>query len=166
MKDWKKVLIKESTPICEAIKVIDEGAVQIALVVDEEMRLLGTITDGDVRRGILRGVALEEPASQIMNANPTVVGVQQSRNEILKLLQQKSLHQVPILDDEGCLVGMEVIEGLLRTQTRENLVLIMAGGLGRRLGALTNDCPKPMLHVTHFSICLPEPSSNSFNSKA
>lgn len=147
MKDWKKVLISESTPIREAIKVIDEGALQIALVANAELQLLGTITDGDVRRGILKGVALEEPASQIMNANPTFARVQQSRNEILNLLQQKSLHQVPVLDQKGRLVGMEVIEALLRPQTRDNLVVIMAGGLGSRLVPLTNDCPKPMLHV-------------------
>ena len=147
MKDWRNVLISVSTPIREAIKVIDEGALQIALVVSAELRLLGTITDGDVRRGILKGVALEEPASRIMNANPTFARVQQSRNEILNLLQQKSLHQVPVLDQEGRLVGMEVIEALLRRQSRDNLVVIMAGGLGSRLVPLTNDCPKPMLRV-------------------
>jgi len=147
MKDWKKVLISEMTPIREAIKIIDEGALQIALVVDEKQRLLGTITDGDVRRGILKGIALEESAGSIMNVTPIAVKVQQSREEILELLRQKSLHQVPVLDQEGRLVGLEVIEGLLRPRTRDNLVVIMAGGLGSRLGSLTEDCPKPMLRV-------------------
>lgn len=147
MKDWKRTLISEHTSIREAIKVIDEGALQIALVVDENLRLLGTITDGDVRRGILKGIALEEPASRIMNANPRVAKAEQSRDEILKLLRQKLLHQIPVLNQEGCLVGLEVIEDLLRPQIRDNRVVIMAGGLGSRLGSLTNDCPKPMLHV-------------------
>ncbi len=98
MKDWKKILISESTPIREAIKVIDEGGVQIALVVDANKQLLGTITDGDVRRGILKGIALEESSARIMNTTPTVVQVQQSHDEILKLLRQKSLLQVPVLD--------------------------------------------------------------------
>lgn len=147
MKDWKKILISESTPIREAIKVIDEGALQIALVVDNDRRLLGTITDGDVRRGILSGVDLEGLAVSIMNTNPTVAHVQESREEALKLLQQKSLHQVPIVDHEGRLVGLEVIEDLMRPQIRDNLVVIMAGGLGSRLGPLTKDCPKLMLHV-------------------
>lgn len=147
MKDWKKTLISERTSIREAIKVIDEGALQIALVVDENQRLLGTITDGDVRRGILKGIALEESASQIMNANPRVAKAEQSRDEIFMLLREKSLHQIPVLNQEGCLVGLEVIEDLLRPQTRDNRVVIMAGGLGSRLGSLTNDCPKPMLHV-------------------
>lgn len=147
MKDWKKVLISESTPIREAIKVIDDGALQIALVVDKNERLLGTITDGDVRRGILQGIALEEPAARIMNINPRVAQGHQSRAEILKLLRQKTLHQVPVVDLGGRLVGLEVIDDLMRPQTRDNLVVIMAGGLGSRLGHLTKDCPKPMLRV-------------------
>jgi dTDP-glucose pyrophosphorylase len=147
MKDWKKVLISESTSIREAIKVIDEGALQIALVVDNNGRLLGTITDGDVRRGILKGIALEDSAARIMNSTPTVAHTQDSRDEILKRLHQKSLHQVPVLDQEDRLVGLEVIEDLMLPQIRDNLVVIMAGGLGSRLGHLTKDCPKPMLSV-------------------
>ncbi len=147
MKDWKKTLIFESTCIREAIKVIDEGALQIALVVDADRRLLGTVTDGDVRRGILKGIGLEEPASRIMNADPTIAQVHESREVTLKLLRQKLLHQLPVVDKDGRLVGLEVIEDLLRPQIRENLVVIMAGGLGSRLAPMTNDCPKPMLRV-------------------
>lgn len=147
MKDWKKVLVSENTPIREAIEVIDAGALQIALVVDEGRRLLGTITDGDVRRGILKGIALEEPAARIMNAKPTIAKVEESRDKILQRLRQRSLHQIPVLDQQGRLVGLEVIEDLLRPKSRENLVVIMAGGLGSRLAPMTNDCPKPMLHV-------------------
>ena len=147
MKSWEKVLISQSTSIREAVKVIDEGALQIALVVDRDDRLLGTITDGDVRRGILKGIPLEESVSRIMNVAPTVAQAQGRREETLKLLRQNSLRQVPVVDQEGRLVGLEVIEDLMRPQTRENLVVIMAGGLGSRLGSLTKDCPKPMLHV-------------------
>lgn len=147
MKDWKIILISETMPIREAIKVIDEGALQIALVVDANERLLGTITDGDVRRGILKGVGLEEAASRIMNTNPTVAQAQQDREEIFEKLRQRSLHQVPVLNQQGRVVGLEVIEDLLSPQKKDNLVVIMAGGMGRRLGSLTSDCPKPMLRV-------------------
>lgn len=147
MKNWRKVLISESTPIREAIKIIDEGALQIALVVDNNERLLGTITDGDIRRGILKGIALENTAARIMNSNPTVAHTQDSRDEILKLLRQKSLHQLPVLDHEGHLVGLEVIEDLVSPQARDNLVVIMAGGLGIRLKQLTSETPKPLLKV-------------------
>ena len=147
MKNWKKVLVSEDTPIREAIKVIDEGALQIALVVDKNEKLLGTITDGDVRRGILKGIALEEPASRIMNFQPTVAYEQESRDEVLKRINQKLLHQLPVVDKDGHLVGLEVTENLMRPLVRDNLVVIMAGGLGSRLGSLTKACPKPMLLV-------------------
>ncbi len=147
MKDWRKVLISENTSIHEAIKVIDEGALQIALVVDNDGLLLGTITDGDIRRGILQGISLEDPSARIMNTSPAVAHMQESREAILALLSQKSLRQLPVLDQDGRLVGLEIIEDLLTPQARENLVVIMAGGLGSRLQPLTNDCPKPMLLV-------------------
>ena len=147
MKDWKKTLIFENATIRDAIKVIDEGALQIALVTDNVWRLLGTITDGDVRRGILKGIALEESSTRIMNTHHTVARMHESRDEILKRIHQKSLHQIPLLDQEDRIVGLEIIEDMLRPQSKDNVVVIMAGGLGTRLGDLTNDCPKPMLHV-------------------
>jgi NDP-sugar pyrophosphorylase family protein len=95
----------------------------------------------------LKGIALEDPAARIMNVNPTVVHLEESRDETLKLLRLKSIHQVPVVDQAGRLVGLDIIEDLMRPQARDNLVVIMAGGLGSRLGALTRDCPKPMLRV-------------------
>lgn len=147
MKDWQKVLVAATASIREVIKVIDDGALQIALVVDADRRLLGTVTDGDVRRGILRGIALEEPVTQIMNAAPSVVPADRQREEVLALLRSKSLRQVPVVDQERRLVGLEVIDDLLQPARRDNLVVIMAGGLGSRLRPMTDDCPKPMLRV-------------------
>lgn len=147
MKDWKKVLISPSTPIRKTIEAIDTGAMQIAVVVNENNRLLGTVTDGDLRRGVLRGVSLDDAVEHIMNSQPTTVGLHESRETILALMKNKSLHQIPVIDDDGCVVGIEILDELIKTLQRDNAVVLMAGGLGSRLGPLTNDCPKPLLKV-------------------
>jgi dTDP-glucose pyrophosphorylase len=147
MKNWKNTLLDNESTIHDAIKVIDQSGLQIALIVDSDHRLLGTVTDGDVRRGILNGIPLVGPVHLIMNTTPTVTSERETRAETLKLLRQKSLHQVPVVDQAGRIVGLEVIEALMRPPIRDNKIIIMAGGLGSRLGPLTKDCPKPMLRV-------------------
>jgi len=147
MKDWKKVVLNPEIPIREAIRIIDAGALQIALVVDADNRLLGTVTDGDVRRGILREVPFDESVCQIMNPQPAMANVLQTREEILALMKQRSIHQIPLVDDGCRLVGLEIMETLLQTRRLPNRVVVMAGGLGSRLRPMTNDCPKPMLKV-------------------
>lgn len=147
MKDWKKVILTPEISIREAISTIDAGALQIALVVDADNKLLGTVTDGDVRRGILREIPLDASVCEIMNPGPAVVNVHQSREEILALMKKKSLRQIPLVDGSGRLVGLEVIEAILQPPDFPNQVVIMAGGLGTRLRPMTNNCPKPMLKV-------------------
>lgn len=147
MKDWKKVIISPEASIREAIRTIDAGALQIALVVDAENRLQGTVTDGDVRRGILREISFDDSVCKIMNSRPVVARQKQGREKILGLMIERSLHQIPTVDDEGRLAGLEVVEALLQSQHFSNQVVIMAGGLGSRLRPMTNDCPKPMLKV-------------------
>ncbi len=147
MKDWKKTLIRADATILEAMKVIDESSLQIALVVDEDSRLLGTVTDGDIRRCILRNVSLEEPVRGIMNPDPVVAGDTGSRAEVLALMREKSLHHIPVVDAEGRIVSLQSIETVIHPVSRDNWVVIMAGGEGVRLRPMTNDCPKPMLKV-------------------
>ena len=147
MNRWKDVLIPPSMSILEAIKVIDASALQIALVVGEENRLLGTLTDGDVRRAILKGGPLSDPVESVMCRQFTSVSFQEPRESILSLMKQKQLHQIPILDENRSIVGLELWDELLKTKRLDNLVVLMAGGLGSRLGHLTKECPKPLLKV-------------------
>ena len=147
MKDWKKTLVTPETPIFEALKIIDQAALKIALVADEQGKLLGTVTDGDVRRALIRNISLQSPISGIMNASPTTARQNEKKKQILAAMKEKSLRQIPLLDAAGRVVGIEAFEELLASKTRDNWVVLMAGGLGKRLAPLTDDCPKPMLKV-------------------
>lgn len=144
MKDWKRILIKPDASIIEAIEIIDNGSLQIALVVDSDNRLLGTVTDGDVRRGLLKRIDInEEPVTLIMNAKPTVARSNENREAIFALMKAKDLGQMPIVDEQGRVISLET----LHSYEPDNWVVIMAGGIGSRLSPLTQDNPKPMLHV-------------------
>jgi dTDP-glucose pyrophosphorylase len=147
MKNWKEILIQKDATIHEAIKKIDSASSQIVLVVDRGGRLLGTVTDGDIRRGILKGLPYEEPVVKVMNSSPITTVQNVSRVEVLKLMQDHQVARIPILDDKGQVAGVEILNELLKPKSKENIVVLMAGGMGTRLKPLTNDCPKPMLEV-------------------
>ena len=147
MKTWQDALTSPESTVREAVSTIDAAGLQIAIVVDEDRRLLGTVTDGDVRRAILRGVALDDAVIGVMNANPTTAREHDDRETLLTLMRQRHLHQIPLLDATWRVVGLEVLDNLLQPKRRPNAVVLMAGGLGSRLSPLTDDTPKPLLHV-------------------
>ncbi len=147
ISNWKDLLIQQGTSIVQAIKVIDSGGMQLALVIDEEGRLIGTVSDGDIRRGILRGIPLDHSVGEVMNCNPLVAGPSTTQDEIFSLLKSHILRQLPILDTSRRILGLAALEDFLNKETHDNPVIIMAGGMGHRLYPLTRDTPKPMLRV-------------------
>ncbi|MDQ3484552.1 MAG: nucleotidyltransferase family protein [Actinomycetota bacterium] len=140
-------LLLPSASIVDALRAVDRGAVAIALMVDGEDRLLGTVSDGDIRRALLSGHTLDDPVAPHARTRPQVVLEGTGRAEILDLMRARALAQIPIVDDDGRLVGMHLLRELLGRQDRPNWAVIMAGGRGTRLAPLTDSMPKGMLRV-------------------
>ncbi|MBF0159892.1 MAG: nucleotidyltransferase family protein [Magnetococcales bacterium] len=147
MRSWRAILVHPEHSILEAVRVMDQGALGAVLVVNHQQRLLGVVTDGDVRRGLLQRIRMEAPVTTVMCDTPTVAKMSDSKEHIFALMRTRSLNHVPIVDDDYRLVGLETLKVMVRPQPRDNWVVLMAGGLGSRLGPLTERCPKPLLHV-------------------
>ena len=147
MADWKKTLVTEAVTISEAVNILNEVSLRIVLVVNSNMQLLGTITDGDIRRGLARHVQMSDPVDVIMNKTPVTVSIETSREAVLGVMRRYDILQVPILDADDRVVKVEFLQDFTHQEVLENPVLLMAGGVGTRLQPLTNDVPKPMLKV-------------------
>ncbi|MEX0694478.1 MAG: nucleotidyltransferase family protein [Rhodospirillales bacterium] len=148
MNDWHQARIDGRVTVAEAIRVIDRSGFQIALVTDKDDRLMGTITDGDVRRAILRGTTLESMASKIMNKSPVTMNITSSNEERLSFMNERQIRQIPIVNDHRAVVDLVHINDLMKApKSMPNQVILMAGGLGTRLTPLTQQTPKPLLPV-------------------
>jgi dTDP-glucose pyrophosphorylase len=147
MKNIENIKLTSNATIKETLEIIDNGALQIALIVDENDKLLGTLTDGDLRRGLLKGLDLNSSIESIIFKTPTIAKISNTKEEILKLALSKKLHQIPIIDDNGKVLGIQEIEELVKPKEKTNKVVLMVGGLGTRLRPLTENIPKPMLKV-------------------
>ena len=147
MTDWKKTVLDQKTSIHKVIETIENTSMQIALIVDENGQLVGTVTDGDIRRGILKGIPLGDPVQKVMKTDPVVVREYESREAVLSIIKHLQLYSIPIVDENRYPVGLARLNKLLLTGERENWVVLMAGGLGRRLKPMTDECPKPLLKV-------------------
>ncbi len=145
---WRRTLLPlNDSSVQDAIQSLDSSGLKIVLVVEAEQRLIGTISDGDVRRGLLRGLTLDAPIAEIVQRSPFVVPPEMHADTVLQMMRANSLTQMPICDHDRRILGLHIWQELQQARARDNLMVVMAGGRGTRLGHHTADVPKPLVRV-------------------
>jgi dTDP-glucose pyrophosphorylase/predicted transcriptional regulator len=142
-----RFLISPNATIAESVEQLNTRSTQILLVVDSEKRLLGTVTDGDIRRAMLRKVEQSSTLSEIMQKAPLTARSDWSPQRAQSFMRARRIHQIPTVDDNGYVTGVFTEESFISQEQLPNVAVLMVGGLGKRLGALTENCPKPMLKI-------------------
>ena len=160
--NWKSSIISSDHLIKDAIKNLNETNLQIVLVAKKN-KLIGTVTDGDVRRALLKGLPLSEKVSKIMKKNSITVGNNTSYRTAKELMRSKSILQIPIVSKDKKILGLHIWNKRISVQKKNNQVIIMAGGFGRRMKYKTSFTPKPMI-VLHGKPILEHIINNLKNS--
>jgi len=148
MAEWKSFVVSNLSSVKDAINTLNQTSAQIVLCIDKDMKFVGLVVDGDIRRGLINGVGLDDPIMMVANQKPYVVGPNKSRSEAIQLMETLRISHIPIVDDAGELCGLHAIGDPLVPELRENIFVIMAGGFGRRMGSRVTHAPKPMLLIS------------------
>ncbi len=146
--NWQATLVPLGSTIQQVIYSLEQSALQIVLVTDQNNKLVGTVTDGDIRRAFLKGHRLDSTIDPIVHANPLAVPADMGREMVLQLMKINKIHQLPVVDQNGDVIGLHVWNSVLEPEVRDNYMVIMAGGKGTRLRPHTEYCPKPMLDIS------------------
>lgn len=147
MANWRALSAQPETPILRVLETLDRGSQGSIVVIDHSDHLLGFVTDGDIRRALLRQVDLQAPISEVMNVNVITAPMNTPVPHLVSLMEQHEVSHIPLVDDDNHLVDLACLNELTRPNHHENWVVIMAGGLGSRLQPLTNEVPKPMIEI-------------------
>ena len=148
MDKVENLFIKEDTNLIEVLKIIDKSQTKIALVTDKDHRLLGTITDGDIRRGLLQGNSLKTKAKIVIKKNYRYIKTYEEERKARSLMKKEMLTVLPVLNNDNKISKLLVSDNLIPEKYLENTVFILAGGKGTRLLPHTKNCPKPMLQIS------------------
>lgn len=146
-KIWRRAILPVHASIEQAIRNLDQVAIKIVLVVNSSGELEGTISDGDIRRGLLKGLDLNSPITNVIHRNALVVPPEMGREMVMQLMVANKIQQIPVVNEHRHVVGVHLWDEITTPPSRSNLMVIMAGGMGTRLRPHTENCPKPLLSV-------------------
>lgn len=145
--NWRHAVLNNKSTIQQAIQCLDVSGMQIVLVVSDDEVLVGTLTDGDIRRALLKGYSLQTPVDEVVHTTPLLAPPEMGRDVVLQLMKANRVRQLPVVDVDRRVVGLHLWDEILSPSIRQNSIVIMAGGKGARLRPFTENCPKPMLKV-------------------
>ena len=146
-QSWREAILPHNATIGQAILNLNKTSIKIVLVATKAGVIEGTLSDGDIRRGILKGLNLNSSITSIIRRNALVVPQEMKRELVMQLMLANGIQQIPIVDDQHHIVGLHLWDEITVPTTRSNIMVIMAGGMGTRLLPYTETCPKPLLPV-------------------
>lgn len=147
VENWKETLVNVTDSIEHALESLNRSCLQIVLVREPDGFFVGTVTDGDIRRGMLRGLNASSPLESIVNQHALIVPPEMTKESVLHLMRVNYIKQLPIVDENRKVVGLHIFDEVKTDNIRENLFVVMAGGKGTRMRPYTENCPKPMLPI-------------------
>jgi len=149
MINWESALVPQESTILETIKIIDSTNLRIGvgIVIDNDGKIIGVVTDGDIRRGLLQAVALDASIESIMTTSPITAYEGEDNSNIIKKLERYRINHIPIVDKDHVVVGLKTSDICFVSSEKNVPVIIMVGGRGERLRPITDECPKPMLKL-------------------
>ena len=145
---WHKAILNSSSLVQDSIANLNETGLKIVLIVNNENSFVGTISDGDIRRGLLSGLSITDSIGAIIHSDALVVPPGFTKDSALKLMELNQIAQIPIISDDKKILGLYTRDHITQNPKIDNSMVIMAGGIGARLLPYTEDCPKPMLKVS------------------
>ena len=146
-KSWESAILPIHSSIKDVVQSLELSALKIVIVLDESGGFLGTVTDGDLRRGLINGLDFKNSISKIVNRKSITVSPGLHKDKVLEIMHQHSIFQIPIINDQMKVIGLHSMENLLTPSIKKNLFIVMAGGKGTRLLPYTQNYPKPMLNI-------------------
>lgn len=144
---WRKAILSADATMQDIVRNMNMSSLRIVLVVNSRGELEGTISDGDIRRGLLKGLSLSSPIDSLIHRGALVVPPAMGREMVLQLMVANKIQQIPVVDERQRIVGLHVWDEVTTSPARPNIMVIMAGGKGTRLRPLTERCPKPLVTV-------------------
>lgn len=144
---WKKIILLNDVSIRVVLNNLNESGLRICLIVNYKNEFIGTISDGDIRRALIRGISLDDSITNLINKNPIKVNSKVKPEIVFQLMSEHKVYQIPIINDFNTIIGLYTWDQFFLHKKLSNSMFILAGGKGRRLGALTKNCPKPLLLV-------------------